>query len=232
MIKPDFAPSILHPFYFIRKSILRGIEHYASELSGRMMDFGCGSKPYRSLFTVNEYVGVDFQNEGHPHDNEQIDVFYDGKSLPFPTDHFDSILATEVFEHLFDLRGTLQELNRVLIPGGKMLITCPFVWNEHEIPYDFARYSRFALKHYFEETGFSILSFRKSSNYVMTLFQLWNLYFYTLYSRKKRSTPIRWLFKALAGLINMAGTVVNVILPDDESLYLNNIYLIEKRKVQ
>ena len=53
------------------------------------MDFGCGSKPYKSLFNVEEYLGVDYYNEGHPHENEQIDVFYDGKNLPFPDNYFD-----------------------------------------------------------------------------------------------------------------------------------------------
>ena len=45
-------------------------------LNGVLLDFGCGSKPYSSLFKVDEYNGVDFENEGHPHDNEQIDIFF------------------------------------------------------------------------------------------------------------------------------------------------------------
>ncbi len=52
------------------------------------MDFGCSSKPYASLFKVDEYVGVDYDNEGHPHQNEEIDVFYNGKELPSLDEYF------------------------------------------------------------------------------------------------------------------------------------------------
>ena len=71
------------------------------------MDFGCGSKPYHSILQVEEYIGVDFHNEGHPHDNEQIDVFYDGEKLPFENSYFDSVLCSEVFEHVFNLDEVL-----------------------------------------------------------------------------------------------------------------------------
>ena len=98
------------------------------------MDFGCGTKPYRTFFQVEEYVGVDFENPGHPHDNEQIDIFYDGKNIPLPDGYFDSVLSSEVFEHVFNIDEVLAEINRVMKSDGKLLITCPFAWNEHEVP--------------------------------------------------------------------------------------------------
>ena len=160
----EFEPSFMHPYYFVRNGIREGVLQYAGHLTGKMMDFGCGSKPYRSFFTVEEYIGVDFENEGHPHDNEQIDVFYDGKKLPFEDNRFDSILCSEVFEHIFNLEEILKELNRVLKPGGKILITCPFVWNEHEAPFDYARYTRFALESLITKTGYSNVEYSKAGN--------------------------------------------------------------------
>jgi len=44
---------------------------------------------------------------GHPHLNEQIDVFYDGKKVPFEDGHFDAIFSSEVFEHVFNLPDIL-----------------------------------------------------------------------------------------------------------------------------
>jgi len=147
--KNDFYPDYFHPYYFIRKGLADHIQLHASQIKGKLLDFGCGSKPYQSLFSVDEYIGIDFKNEGHPHDGDQIDFYYDGKTIPFEDNHFDSVLSTEVFEHIFNLGDVLNELNRVLKHGGKMLITCPFVWIEHEMPHDFARYTKFALEDIF-----------------------------------------------------------------------------------
>ena len=82
-VPKEFNPSIFHPFFFIRKGLLKGIAQHAEKIQGKLLDFGCGSKPYQSLFQVDEYIGVDYENSGHTHINEQIDVFYDGKHLPF-----------------------------------------------------------------------------------------------------------------------------------------------------
>jgi len=133
-INKAFNPPITQPNYLIRKRLLQAISGLSHQLNGRMMDFGCGSKPYKSLFSVSEYIGVDFENPGHPHLNESIDVFYDGITLPFSDYYFDGVFASEVFEHIFNLPDILNELNRVTKTGGLLLITCPFAFCEHEVP--------------------------------------------------------------------------------------------------
>ena len=199
-------------------------------MKGRMLDFGCGSKPYKSLFSVSEYIGVDYENVGHPHENEQIDVFYDGKSLPFENGHFDSILCSEVFEHIFNLEEILPELNRVLKTGGTMLITCPFVWNEHEIPHDYARYTRFALDHQLKKAGFETIEYSKAGNFVTTISQMIVLYFNNTYKGWWRKFFLfRWFYKFSFFLVpNVTGVLLNRLLPDNQSLYLNNILLARK----
>ncbi len=131
-----------NPFYFIRRALLKKVEEYAPQLSGKLLDFGCGSKPYQSLFTrASEYTGLDYEGEGHSHVNEKVDVYYDGKKTPFANQTFDSVFSSEVFEHIFNIDEILPEINRVMKKGGKILITCPFVWHEHEVPVDYARYT-------------------------------------------------------------------------------------------
>lgn len=195
------------------------------------MDFGCGSKPYRNIFPVEEYIGVDFYNEGHPHDNEHIDVFYDGKKLPFPDADFDSVLSSEVFEHIFNLPDIIREIHRVMKPGGKLLITCPFVWNEHEVPHDYARYTKFALYDMMEKSGFRVLEFEKSGNFITTTFQIWILYWYTILGKAaKKNILARWFLKYfLVFPLNVCGLVTNFILPVNKTLYLNNVLLAEKK---
>jgi SAM-dependent methyltransferase len=226
----DFAPSIFHPFYFVRKGLLHAMQQHRREFSGRMLDFGCGSKPYKSLFNVDEYIGVDYENEGHPHENEMIDIFYDGKTIPLPDAHFDCVLSSEVFEHVFNLDEVLRELNRVMKPGAKLLITCPFVWNEHEVPHDYARYTVFALKDMLAKHGFEVINVSKTGNFIKTIFQLYNLYFYTIvYPKVKTIAPLRWVYKFWVMLLNASGLFVNFLFQKNTSLYLNNVVLAGKK---
>lgn len=55
------------------------------------------------------------------------DVFYDGENIPFLDQSFDSILATEVLEHVLNLDDVLKEFNRILKPGGLILASAPSV---------------------------------------------------------------------------------------------------------
>ncbi len=232
MINSDFNPSLSHPYYFIRKGLLEKIKSHAHYLQGKLLDFGCGSKPYKALFGhVTSYTGVDFYNEGHPHANEQIDFFYDGKSLPFTDNSFDSIFASEVFEHIFNLNEILPELNRVLIIGGKMLITCPFVWPEHEKPYDYARYTLFALKHELEKNGFEIVTTDKAGDYFSTIMQMRIAYLHDVLLPKLTLPFLVSLAKAiLIPLVNIYGIALGKILPKNSGLYQNNIVVVQKMR--
>jgi SAM-dependent methyltransferase len=229
-LSPSFDPGITFPNYLMRKRLLNYISFYAPMLTGRLLDFGCGSKPYRDLFTVTEYVGVDLENPGHPHLNEEIDVFYDGKKIPFPDNHFDAVFSSEVVEHIFNLEEILQEVKRVMKPGGKILVTCPFSISEHESPNDYARYTSFAIKHLFEKNHFTVLAYEKSGNYVETVFQLWILYIHLHISPFFRKIPvIRSAFRIITySSLNLLALLFSKILPDRKDLYMNNIILCQK----
>lgn len=95
------------------------IKSYSQYLSGKVLDFGCGSKPYKNFFDkCEQYIGCDIEVSGHSHDNENIDFYYNGKTLPFNDQEFDWIFSSEVFEHIFNLEEILSELNRVLVHEG------------------------------------------------------------------------------------------------------------------
>lgn len=232
IIAKEFNPGITYPSYLIRNRLLSGIKKYSPQMNGRLLDFGCGSKPYKSLFkNIKEYIGVDYDSPGHPHTNEQIDVFYDGKHLPFPDNHFDSIFTTEVFEHIFNLPEILNELLRVLKPGGKILITCPFAICEHEVPNDFARYTSFAMKHMLETTGFSVLSLDKVGNSVETIWQLRITYWHQHILYKLRNIPIvrSGMRLAIYTSFNLMAIFWSKVSPERKDLYLNNVVLAQKK---
>jgi ubiquinone/menaquinone biosynthesis C-methylase UbiE len=157
------------------------IAEYASNFKGKMLDFGCGHKPYQSLFQhVDEYVGVDFSNEGHSHEKEAVDVYYDGNSLPFPDSYFDCAICTEVLEHVPDVDKSLTLLGRVLKRNAHVILTVPFVWPEHEMPFDFRRFTMNGLAEKLKEHNFKVLKTHKNGNYISVMMQLRLMLIYQL----------------------------------------------------
>jgi SAM-dependent methyltransferase len=229
----EFAPDIRHPLYLIRRSILKHIGPLAPRLTGKMLDFGCGSKPYQSIFEVDEYIGIDYENPGHSHANEHIDVFYDGKKIPFPDATFDSVLATEVFEHVFYLEDTLKEIHRVMKPGGHLLLSAPFVFMEHEIPHDFARYSSFGMRALLERNGFKVEVLEKTSNYVDVLGQMGLYYLNNTFVGYLRNIPLIGKSLRVGGimLMNILTLFMSRILPKRDDWYLGLVVLAQKPKV-
>lgn len=231
-IRYDFNPSIRFPAYLTRKRLLEGIEKFAPSLGGRLLDFGCGSKPYQSLFQVDQYVGLDIENNpGHSHENEQIDVFYDGKRIPFDDATFDAVFTSEVFEHVFNIDEALKEVNRILKIGGKMIVTCPFAICEHEAPNDFARYTSYGLKHILQQNGFEVIEFVKAGTSIEVIVQLWIMYIHQNIYPKIKKIPILSSIFCFATYVFLNGLalILNKLLPDKRNdLYLNNIVLCYK----
>ncbi len=196
-------------------------------MHGRLLDFGCGSKPYKPLFEVDEYIGTDIEVSGHDHRNEDIDVYYDGTTLPFTDESFDSIFSSEVFEHIFNLPQILDELYRVLKPGGHMLVTVPFVWDEHEIPYDFARYTSFGIRHILREKGLTIVDEHKTTNYVATICQMWAAYVYQHIFPKNKVFRIA-LTPLFITPITVCGLFLAALLPTNRNFFHNNVLVVQK----
>lgn len=121
-------------------------------LRGSLLDVGCGEMPYRSFLPPElTYVGIDvpqagaFQMRGH----EEV-ISFDGRSIPFPDATFDTVLCTEVMEHSPEPSALIAEIKRVLKPGGRLIATVPFSARVHYAPYDFYRFSRYALQGMFK----------------------------------------------------------------------------------
>lgn len=231
--KQRFSPNVLsvviNPFYFTRKRLFKGVRGLAPTLSGRLLDFGCGSKPYKRLFVnATEYIGVDIENEGHDHRTEEVDVYYDGKVLPFEDGRFDSVLCSEVLEHVPDLEATLRELNRVLVKGGKVLITVPFVWPEHELPFDFRRFTANGLTEVFEKNGFEVRQMKKVGKFFEVVAQMWLMYLHNgLYTKRRY---LNLLINAVFLFpFTLLGIVFSALLPNVQGLYFGLVMLAEKK---
>lgn len=230
MEKERFNPGTLglfvNPFYFARKGLYRELTPLSRQLSGKLLDVGCGSKPYRNLFSVTDYIGLEVDT---PRNRAAgyADSFYDGKTFPFGNGDFDSVFASQVLEHIFEPDEFLSEIHRVLKPNGRLLLTVPFVWDEHEQPHDYARYSSFGLSHLLSKNGFKVIEARKSVTTVAVVFQMLNAYLY-----KKTATKSLYLNLIVTFLLiapwNIIGTIAAWLLPKNLDLYLDNVVLAEK----
>jgi SAM-dependent methyltransferase len=232
-INPDFNDSFsslaFNPFYIMRTGLLKSVQYFAPQLSGKLLDYGCGAKPYQSLFTVEKYVGIDTQKSGHDHSNEQIDVFFDGQKIPLDNSSFDCVFTSEVFEHIFEPDMALKEIHRVLKSKGKLLITTPFCWNEHEVPYDYARYSGFGLKYLLEKNGFKVLQQKKIGHPLSVIIQLYLIWVESFFhQRGPRGRKILALL--LVFPMNLLHLLINKFKSQNrsESLYLSNVVFAEK----
>jgi len=119
-----------------------------------VLDAGAGDCIYKELFHNVNYESADFCQVEKPY----ADVTYvcDLSNIPVEDNRYDLILCSQVLEHLPDPKKVLSELNRVLKPNGKLWLSAPFYYEEHEQPYDFFRYTQFGFKELLSKTGFTI----------------------------------------------------------------------------
>jgi len=219
--RPGLLGWLVNPFFFARRGLLDGLREFFPLLQGDLLDVGCGRKPYRDLVPTRRYVGVDIDTPV-TRGLAKADVFYDGRTLPFADGSFDAVLCSQVLEHVFTPEAFLAEIRRVVRPGGVLLLATPFVWDEHEQPADFGRYSSFGLCALLERNGFKVEAQRKTCADFRAVGQLASgaLFKMTRSSSRRINLATQLL---LIAPINILGGLIAWILPKNEDFYLDNI---------
>jgi SAM-dependent methyltransferase len=131
------------------------MEHAA----GTLVDLGCGKAPYRGIYRdrVTRSIGVDWPSSVHGDDN--VDVVSDlNERIDLPDESADTILCTDVLEHIYRPEKLWTEMFRIARPGACGIIGTPFFYWLHETPHDFHRYTSFALRRYAQDAGFEVVS--------------------------------------------------------------------------
>ncbi len=156
MAKPrtsEVAINVRSHWTVLRKS---NYEFYKDEIKkiskkDTLLDVGVGPAQFHDLFAdINKVVGIDFE----PY--SKADVISDlSKPMPIQSNYFDVVISSNVLEHIPYPAVTLHECARVLKPGGIFVASVPFLLMVHQKPYDFYRYTEFALQRLCEDAGFT-----------------------------------------------------------------------------
>lgn len=123
-------------------------------VKGDLLDVGCGWRPYEKTFFAGarRYVGLDFLT-----DRSKPDVIGSAMQIPLPDSAFDTVVSTEVLEHVPEPLRALKEMRRVIKPGGHLILTVPMYWPRHDLPYDFFRYPYDGLLHLLKEADWELV---------------------------------------------------------------------------
>jgi len=126
-------------------------------LTGVVLDVGCAAgKPKAFLPPDASYVGLDYYSTAMEWYNTRPDVFGDAQALPLKDDSVDHALLLDVLEHLPDPERCIEELYRVIRPGGTLTIQVPFMYPLHDQPLDFHRWTRHGLRRAAARNSFEI----------------------------------------------------------------------------
>ena len=125
------------------------------ETNSVVVDVGAGQCELELFFQDSNYIGIDLAVGNDNWDFSKISVLGDVQQLPFKNSFANAALNIWVMEHIPNPQSMVDEMFRILKPGGKAFLVVPFALHEHQQPYDFYRYTRFGVKHLFDTAGFT-----------------------------------------------------------------------------
>ena len=153
--------------YLHLRDLLTFLEAHRSDEPLRLLDYGCGGSPYRSLFPRARYCRADYAEASG------LDLLLDEQGhVPAPAASFDLILSNQVLEHVPAPADYLHECHRLLVPGGRLLLTTHGFYEEHGCPGDYHRWTSEGLRRAIAAAGLEVLEVKKLTCNARALVQL------------------------------------------------------------
>lgn len=209
------ARGLAHTFslasYLLEKATRPRIDRYAR---GTLLDAGSGRSPYKKELQARgvQVVSIDVEDRAG-----EIDHVTDIQDMPPIADSsMDVVLCTQVLEHVPRPWDAVREIERVLKPGGTLILSVPHLSLIHEAPHDYYRYTRYGLTSMIEAAGLEVAEIQATGGLVAFLMHLASM---GLLCTIGAVPGLRWITWA----INYA-VLVRLMEPVDRVLGLSAIY--------
>lgn len=220
-------PSV-RPWHFqwsATRALYRRLRELLPALEGHVLDVGCADAPYRPwLRRAARYTGLDVVS------GAGVDVVV-APDAPWPiqSEEFDAVVCTQVFEFVGDVALMLREIDRVLKPGGTLVLTFPFLYHEHRGPFDLQRFTVHRARKMFPAYDMEVEGQGAFGTTIATLSLAW----IELSLNRTRTTRIAKalllpLWIPFCFLVNMLGSALD--LADTTGSFYGNVLLLARKK--
>jgi len=239
--KDDFIDiSYKSKFKITREFLLNALKYAALKYAkGKLIDLGCGIKPYETIFKdyIDTYFGVDYPSTAEVNygKDTKVDLFADCTDTKLEEGAFDTLLSTQVIEHIIDTNKFIKECCRLLKTDGIGIFTIPFVWRLHAEPFDFFRFTKFSIEKLFTDNGFEIIELKPTEGAFAALIQSRIV---THYGCKDKSKISKFVNKAVCWYLDFISFIripfLNFLALKfdkifwDEKLCLNYLLIVKK----
>jgi SAM-dependent methyltransferase len=135
--------------WLINRLFLQELQQAMHHIQGIVVDLGCGDKPFEALLAPHSSIGVDKSAL-------TADIVADISTLPLTTGSIDTVICFRVMDDIAETTMFLDEVYRVLRPGGVLLLSVNQTWRTHDPPDDYYRWTKFGLKYVLEKSHFTV----------------------------------------------------------------------------
>lgn len=196
------------------------VEHTLQFINGETLDLGAGNAKYRNLIKPKTSKYITFDMVAGPH----IDVVGDILNLSLADQSFDTVISTQVLEHVRKPWVMVSEIGRVLRSGGIAITSAPFLVPYHADPHDYFRYTKEGMSALFTENGFEIVECDSYGGLFGVIYEMIHFSFLNPYQGKSSKV---WQVRILRYLDKLCGFLdrtfpIKIIYP--------NVYVVARKK--
>ena len=227
--------TVFHPQWFVYHGDKQKCLNVNRWVGGRVLDIGCADSSIKqSLSKITSYIGLDYYTTAVNWYQTRPDIYGDAHILPIASESIDSVLLMDVLEHLQDPGKCIDEIIRVLRPGGIFYLQVPFIYPEHDAPLDFHRWTKYGLHNLSKKHALEICDEKSYGKPIETATLLYNIALSkTLLNWLQRKSPALVFSPAIPlaiVLVNLLGWLLAKISFDDGMMAYSHCLVLRKQQ--